>query len=313
LARLSSNEPADADASGVPVNVGPVDATAGSETGDQDGGDAMPADSATDRNLPDALGSGPFGTVSLVTALSNPTADDEDPTFTQDELELYFMSNRGGSQDIWVSKRVLATDPWGAPVRVAELSSPASDQGPAVSLDGLGIWFSSDRDDDAGTGFDIWTSSRASRDAPWGAPRRVAELSSPATDEAPAIDEAELVLVFVSDRPGGVGGRDIYMSSRTSTTALWGPPVNLVDINTTANEWDPFIGDLDRQLFWAANKPKEDIRQSTRSSSTQPFSPFQGLTELGTPDYDPTLSMNLRHIMFGSSRSGNQEIYEAFR
>lgn len=223
------------------------------------------------------------------------------------------MSDRAGSQDIWVSRRAAKTDPWGAPTRVAELSGAMSDQGPSVALDGLTLWFSSDRDAEAGTGYDLWVSSRVTRQDTWAAPRRIAELSSPGVDAAPAIDEAELVLVFMSDRAGGVGGMDLYMSSRPTRSDPWGSPVNLIDVNTPGDEWDPFLGDQDRQLFWAANRPHEEIRWAMRASVTQRFSPYQALLTLGVPDYNPTLSVDLRHILFGSSRSGNQEIYEAFR
>ena len=85
----------------------------------------------------------------LVAALSDPDAIDEDPTFTGDLLELFFMSNRAGGRDIWTSRRATAADPWQPPTRVGELDSVDSDWAPAVSLDGLRIWFASDRGDRA--------------------------------------------------------------------------------------------------------------------------------------------------------------------
>ncbi len=312
LVRLASGGTDDAGSVSVAPTEASLDASLDATVG-EDGAAPIDAAEAAGDDAGDARVLGAFGAVSLVVPLSDPNADDEDPTFTGDQLELYFMSNRTGSQDIWSSKRKALTDPWGPPVRVSELSTPATDRGPAVSLDGLTIWFSSNRDDDAGTGMDIWVSSRPNVLAPWAPPTRVTELSSSGADEAPAVDEAALVIVFMSDRAGGIGGLDLYMASRTTVSAPWGPPVNLVDINTTGDEWDPFIGDMDRQLFWAANKPKEEIRQSTRSSSSQPFPHYRVLSELGTPDFDPTFSIDLRHVMFGSSRSGNQDIYEAFR
>ena len=55
------------------------------------------------------------------------------------------MSNRAGGRDIWTSRRATAADPWQPPTRVGELDSVDSDWAPAVSLDGLRIWFASDR------------------------------------------------------------------------------------------------------------------------------------------------------------------------
>jgi hypothetical protein len=58
-----------------------------------------------------ALGLQPFGVATLITPLLNPNAT-EDPTFTGDERELYFMSSRAtGNQDIWGSQRLAKTDP----------------------------------------------------------------------------------------------------------------------------------------------------------------------------------------------------------
>src|SRR5215468_8003441 len=86
-----------------------------------------------------------FSPPMLVAALSDTASIDEDPTFTADLLELYFMSTRAGDRDVWTSRRATAADPWGPPTRVSELDSSQSDWSPAVSLDGLRIWFASDR------------------------------------------------------------------------------------------------------------------------------------------------------------------------
>src|SRR4051794_7754598 len=64
-----------------------------------------------------------FSPPAPVAALSDPAAIDEDPTFTADVLELYFMSTRAGNRDIWTARRTTAADPWPAPTRVGELDS----------------------------------------------------------------------------------------------------------------------------------------------------------------------------------------------
>src|SRR5262245_39511575 len=132
---------------------------------------AVDAPDSTDASL------GPFGAPTLVTELANPGSLDEDPTFTEDLAELYFTSDRGGNLDIWRSERAAPTDRWGAPVRVAELSSTESDQTPSVSLDGLTIWFTSSRPGSK-RGDNIWVSTRPTRSSQWSTPTEVTELSS---------------------------------------------------------------------------------------------------------------------------------------
>src|SRR5262252_585029 len=71
---------------------------------------------AGDGGAGDAAATPPrFSPPVLVAALSDTASIDEDPTFTGDLLELYFMSTRAGDRDIWTSTRASADDPWGAP------------------------------------------------------------------------------------------------------------------------------------------------------------------------------------------------------
>src|SRR5262249_6104396 len=55
-----------------------------------------------------------------------------------------------------------------------------------------------------------------------------------------ALSEDGLSLYFNSNRPGGVGGPDIWVSQRDSVDDEWGAPVNLgPTINTTSAETVP--------------------------------------------------------------------------
>src|SRR4051812_22002604 len=155
-----------------------------------------------------------FGAPQRVASLSSSVAE-EAPSFTADLLELCFMSRRNGTADIWTSSRALATEPWGPPVLLAELSSPADDWAPAIASNGRTIWFTTDRQ--AGSG-QIWSASRGARGMAWEAPHAVPELASSFVDRGPAVDDAERTLYFASDRAGG-GGFDIYVSTRPALNA----------------------------------------------------------------------------------------------
>jgi hypothetical protein len=59
-------------------------------------------------------------------------------------------------------------------------------------------------------------------------------------------------LYFTSNRKGGYGGLDIYVSERDSADA-WGPARNLgAVINTPYNEESPFLGEDDKTLFFSS-------------------------------------------------------------
>jgi len=69
----------------------------------------------------------------------------------------------------------------------------------------------------------------------------------------PAISPDELTLYFVSDMPGGQGGKDIWKITRTDVNAKWGSPENLgTSINTSEDEMFPYIHP-DGTLYFSSN------------------------------------------------------------
>ena len=258
-----------------------------------------------------------FSAPVLVAALSDPDAIDEDPTFTADALELYFMSTRAGGRDIWTARRVTAADSWQSPTRVAELDSGDSDWAPAVSLDGLRIWFASDRDS-VGRG-QIWQATRASRASAWNPPAPVAELASGSVDFAPAVDATETTMYMSSDRAsaGGTGGGadfDLYASTRAGSGAAWGAPSAIPGVNGADDEYDPFVAQGGLVVFFTSMRSgMGDIYWSSRRSLAESFAPPIALDDLDSSAYDSdaTLSADLGTVMFSSTRSGNAELYEA--
>ena len=251
-----------------------------------------------------------FGTPQRVAAIASLFVD-EDPTFTGDLLDLFFMTNRDGNKDIWTSHRAAATDPWGSPTRVNELNSPSDDWSPSIAPDGLAIWFVTDR----GSGHDqLWRSSRASRAAAWRAPQAVTEFAGGSRDGGPDIDDGEVTLYFSSDR-ASAGKFDIYLATRSAGNAPWGTPAPVAGINTADDDSDPFLAASGLALFLTrttATTPG-DIYWSARRSIDAPWSPPVPVATLNSTAYDSdaSLSPDLRYIMFSSLRSGNVDIYEA--
>ncbi len=67
----------------------------------------------------------------------------------------------------------------------------------------------------------------------------------------PALSRDGRALYFVSDRPGGRGGTDVYMSQMQN--GGWTPPVNLgPQVNTRGDEMFPFV-DENGNLYFASN------------------------------------------------------------
>ena len=101
---------------------------------------------------------------------------------------------------------------------VTELSGPAAnDAAPSVRADGREIFFHSTRFGTLGLA-DLWVSTRRSVHNPWSTPENLGSPINTATFHLqPSLSHDGRTLVWASDRPGGVGGLDIWMSTRTSS------------------------------------------------------------------------------------------------
>jgi Tol biopolymer transport system component len=67
-----------------------------------------------------------------------------------------------------------------------------------------------------------------------------ADLNTPAIDGCPIQAPNGLSLYFASNRPGGRGGLDIWVATRSSASAAWGAPTNLGEpVNSPADDFCP--------------------------------------------------------------------------
>ncbi|MBI2721661.1 MAG: OmpA family protein [Bacteroidetes bacterium] len=72
-------------------------------------------------------------------------------------------------------------------------------------------------------------------------------------DSQPSIAADGLNLYFASDRPGGYGGIDLYVTRKDPKTGIWGAPQNLgPKINTRGDEKTPFIHSDSETLYFSS-------------------------------------------------------------
>jgi WD40-like Beta Propeller Repeat len=121
------------------------------------------------------------------------------------------------------------------PALVTELASPSRTDNPTLTGDMLEIYFTSNRDGGPGGG-DIWVATRATTDAPFGTPVPVEGVNLDSFDTSSAISTDGLTLWFGSDRAGGLGAIDIWMSQRATRGYPWSTPLDLVGLNSTADD-----------------------------------------------------------------------------
>jgi WD40-like Beta Propeller Repeat len=181
------------------------------------------------------------------------------------------LAPRSFPRAVQASRTIDPDDPaafsdWSAPVNIDNLGSTVNssviDQHPAISRKGLSLYFISDRAGGVG-GLDIWVCQRASVNDTWGTPQNLGlGVNSSNTENAPTLSPDEHRLFFASNRPGGSGGTDIWVSRRHNRADDfdWGPPVNLGPaINTANDEEGPTYFD-DKEtgssiLYFTSNRP----------------------------------------------------------
>jgi WD40-like Beta Propeller Repeat len=257
---------------------------------------------------------GPFGPPSELTELTDPNADQQDPTLTRDELEFYFTrSVPSAPGDIWKSTRAAVSEPWALPQRVAELASDFNESTPEISADGLTLYFTSDRPD--GVANRLWRSQRASRSSAWATPVSNTSPTPGTKDISPSLDDSGLWLAFGSVR-GSSSGFDLFLTSRATPGDSWAAVQALDSLNSSSDDFDPalFFG-ATRIIFNSLRNDTGDLFQAARSTTRDLFGAPTPVTELNSPksDGDPWVSADGRRIYFASSRSGVETMYRAER
>jgi hypothetical protein len=204
---------------------------------------------------------------------------------------------------------------WSEPVNLGALNTTGNEFNPSLSPDGLSLYFNSpNRPGGVGLG-DIWVAHRDCEGCAWAAPVNLDVINTPFTDATPSISEDGHLLFFASNRPGGSGGNDIWVSRRDDPLDDfgWGPPVNLgPEINSDIAEENPEYvgGDL---YFQRGNPPTfgVDLYVAAVRRNGDVVEPPTLITELsvaGSNDGGPSLRKNGREIYFwsfGPTRPGS--------
>jgi len=175
------------------------------------------------------------------------------PFLSADELSLYFYSRRPGGpgdRDLYVVTRGRTTDPFDDVTPLSSLNGPGMDHQPELSADQLSIYFVSDRSGDV----DIWRSTRAAISAAFDPPEAVSELNTPSDEGGIALSSDGLQVVITSNRPGGVGARDLYRATRANTGDPFSNLQPLAELNTSDNEIDPTLSSDGSELYFASNR-----------------------------------------------------------
>jgi OmpA-OmpF porin, OOP family len=198
----------------------------------------------------------------------NSPANEGSPSISADGRTLFFecfdqkarprcFKPEFGSPDLWMASRAAPGQPFG-PARSLgrSVNTRSAESFPAISADGLTLYFASDRPGGSGD-VDLWVATRHSVTSTFGSVHDLGRAANSASyDSEPAISADGLVLLFASTRRGGFGGQDLWVATRETTSDPFGPPINLGPrINTGGYDGRPDLSADRSTLFFMSSRP----------------------------------------------------------
>jgi Tol biopolymer transport system component len=185
--------------------------------------------------------------------------NDGDPFVAPDGSKIFYVSfrsadgKRKADTDIWMVEKL--GDKWSAGKNLgATVNTDGFELSPNVTKDGT-LYFWSIRKDGKGGG-DIYRSRLTNGE--YAAPENLGEIiNSPGNETDLFVAPDESYLIFTSDRPGGEGGGDLYISYRDGSS--WTTPKNLgKTVNTKATETAPYVTPDGKQLLFVSTRGAGD-------------------------------------------------------
>jgi peptidoglycan-associated lipoprotein len=205
------------------------------------------------------------------------------PVIAPNARYLVFQSNRPGGEggmDLWISEnknfRNRTEKPiWGEPANFRELNTTGFEGPFSILFDADGkpleIFFTSQKDPRTGrtglAGLNLYSTRNLTRKNPatdrWSVPEHLIVVNTNFDEKMPAISPDGKSLVFSSNRPGGLGGFDLWISNRDSLESKWSEPVNLGRMfNSRFHEIMPSYHYDGLSLFFSSDRNDENHKFS---------------------------------------------------
>ncbi|MAQ47704.1 MAG: hypothetical protein CMD27_02345 [Flavobacteriales bacterium] len=217
-------------------------------------------------------------------------------------------------EDFYLSRNI--DDRWSNPIKLgANINSDYREGSLSVSLDGKDLFYASCNRPDSYGGCDIYFSTLLN-ETKWSNSINMGSLiNTKYWESQPSISADGNLLFFSSNRYGGYGGADIWVSRKINN--IWSDPVNLgPTINSPGDEYTPFLH-YDNQTFYFSSKghPGFGGFDLYTAKINEQFE-FDSIVNLGFPintHYDESgliVSPDGEKAYFNSNANGNLDIYE---
>ncbi len=173
------------------------------------------------------------------------------PVLTANQQSLIFVK-REENEEIMLSTKNKHGN-WNNPVSISSNINTEFNEGTCtISADGRKLVFTSCMGRKGYGSCDLYESNKVGND--WSVPENMgSNINSTSWDSQPSLSADGRTLYFVSNRRGGFGRRDIYVSTLTEQNE-WSKPQNVgTDINTAFDDISPFIHPNGQRLYFATD------------------------------------------------------------
>jgi tetratricopeptide (TPR) repeat protein len=223
------------------------------------------------------------------------------PLISADGKTFAFMVSLKFYDAVMISR--LVNGKWTAPVNITpDLQADGDIFISCLSSDGKTLLLSKSTDDNSDIYYSTFNGSNWSKMI-----RLNKNINTKYWESHGFISDSGDQLVFASDRPGGFGGLDLYISRKVD--GEWGPAVNMgPEINTEFNDDRPFLINNGKTLFFSSqgheNMGGYDIFRSDFQSNGLWSTPSNLGYPLNTPDD------NFFFMPVGEGKSGYYAIFK---
>jgi Tol biopolymer transport system component len=134
-------------------------------------------------------------------------------------------------------------------------------------------------------------------------------VNTSSADGSPCLSYDGLTLYFYSDRPGGLGARDLWLAQRADLQGVFGNVRLLANVNSSYWDHEEWLSRDELTLLFVSTRPgvgRSDIWMATRTQRTDDFSAPTTLAGIDTVAREdrPAISSDGLTIIFASDRTG---------
>ncbi len=175
------------------------------------------------------------------------------PSMPVNENKLIFNRRVGPSDEDFMESQLTDTGWTNATPLQGFINSDFSEGAGTISQDGKYLYYTGCNYPQGKGSCDLYVSKR-NNDGTWNAGKNLgANINTDFWESTPSLSPDNQTLYFSSNKPGGYGGKDIWISYK-SASGYWGTPVNAGSIiNTSGDETAPFIHADNKHLYFVSN------------------------------------------------------------